>query len=396
LLEVLTENFVSLLASMKIEYRRYFADTIDMSAKLVGIVGPRGVGKTTFILQYLKSLDIPVSKKLYFSADSIEIADYSLLEIAKRFHALGGEVLAIDEIHKYPDFEKELKSIYDLLDLKVIFSGSSAIRLEHSKADLSRRADLYRVHGLSFREFLELETGETLPRFSLQELVEDHLDIALAINEKIKPLAFWKAYLHYGYYPFYFDNRERYRARLESTVNTVIEVDLPTIFSMKYENVINLKRLVKLVCSSEPFKINIADMSRKIDIDRDTLYLFIDYLSKGSIFKVLRPKSRGDAIFVKPEKLYLHNPNLNYAYCEAPKIGTIRETFAINQIGAVQEIEYPKSGDLLVGQKYLFEIGGKGKGYAQIKDQKCSYVLADDIVSGSGNKIPLWMAGLLY
>jgi predicted AAA+ superfamily ATPase len=396
IIDVLTENFVSLLASMKIEYRRYFTHEIDMEAKLVGIVGPRGVGKTTFLLQYLKNLDLPLSKKLYFSADSVEIADHSLVEIAKRFHALGGELLAIDEIHKYPDFEKELKTIYDLLDLKVVFSGSSAIRLEHSKADLSRRVNLYRVYGLSYREFLELKTGEVFPSYTLEEILQKHMEIALSINERIKPLASWREYLEKGYYPFYFDNPVLYHQRLENIVNTVIEVDLPSLFPMKYENVVNLKRLVKLICLSEPFKINIAELSRKINIDRDTLYLYIDYLAKGSIFHVLRPKSRGDAIFVKPEKLYLHNTNLNYAYCETPKIGTIREIFAINQLSARHKVEYPKNGDLLVDGKYLFEIGGKKKGYVQIKDEPHSYLLSDEIAAGSGNKIPLWLMGFLY
>jgi len=396
MLEVLTENFIKLLAAMKFEYRRYFYDRIDYNARMVGIIGPRGVGKTTAILQYLKTLDLPLSKKLYFNADSIEIADRSLLEIAKTFEATGGKVLAIDEIHKYPDFEKELKNIYDLLELKVIFSGSSALRLEHSKADLSRRASLYRVQGLSYREFLELKTGETFPAYTLEDIFSRHQEICLDLIGRFKPLEHWQEYLQKGYYPFYFEHPDLYLPKLETIINTVIEVDLPSIFSMRYENIVNLKRLVKLLCASEPYKINIAELSRKIGIDRDTLYMYIDYLARGSIFNILRPKGRGDAIFVKPEKLYLHNTNLYHSYCEAPKKGTIREAFIVNQLSHRHQLHYPKNGDLTIDNRYTLEIGGKNKTYRQIENLPDSYIAADDIEIGTRNKIPLWLFGFLY
>ena len=396
MIDILTENFITLLGGIEVEYRRYFYDKIDFDAKMVGIIGPRGVGKTTAILQYLKTLDLPLSKKLYISADSIEIADHSLLEIAKIFEARGGEVLAIDEIHKYPDFEKELKNIYDLLGLKVIFSGSSALRLEHTKADLSRRAILYRVQGLSYREFLELKTGESFPVYPLEEILTPHQEICLELLGRFKPFEYWEEYLRSGYYPFYFENPDLYLPKLETIINTVIEVDLPSIFPMRYENVVNLKRLVKLLCASEPYKINIAELSRKIGIDRDTLYMYMEYLARGSIFNILRPKSRGDAIFVKPEKLYLHNTNLYYSYCETPKKGTIRETFIISQLSIAHTIEYPKNGDFKVDNRYTLEIGGRKKGFSQIDRLQNSFIVADDITAGSGHKIPLWLFGFLY
>ena len=395
-LDILRENFIRLLSATTTDFHRYFANRLDLSGRLTGIVGPRGVGKTTFMLQYLKESKLPIGKKLYFSADSVEISDTTLLQIAKDFETVGGEVLAIDEIHKYPNFEQELKNIYDLLDLQVIFSGSSALRLEKSEADLSRRAALYRVEGLSYREFLEMKTNRKFPVFSLEEILERHLEIALELGTNFRPLEFWNEYLQSGYYPFYFENPTLYSTLLERVVNTVIEVDLPSIFSIRYENIINLKKLIKLICQSEPHKINITELSRKIGIDRETLYRYLDYLNRGSIFTILRSKSRGDAIFSKPEKLYLHNTNLHYAYCEEPKIGTIRETFLISQLMVDHTVVYPSKGDLIVDDRWTIEIGGRKKGYRQIEGVKESFVASDNIVAGSDNKIPLWMFGFLY
>ncbi|NPA50619.1 MAG: ATP-binding protein [Epsilonproteobacteria bacterium] len=221
-------------------------------------------------------------------------------------------------------------------------------------------------------------------------------DKAAEIIKEIKPLEHFKEYLQNGYYPFYFTNKEKYHYILEQTINVVIEVDLPSIFSIKYENVINLKKLVKLICNSEPYTINISELSNKIGINRDRLYLYIDYLSRGSIFLALKPKSKGDAIFTKPAKLYLHNPNLYYAYCKNAKKGTIKESFFANMLSLNYEISHSKIGGFLVEDKYIFEIGGAKKSFKQIKDIKNSFVVADDIEVGFGNKIPLWLFGFLY
>ncbi len=354
------------------------------------------MGKTTYILQYLESLDTPLYKKLYISADSFEVLESSLLEIAKTFSALGGEILAIDEIHKYKNFERELKQIYDMLGLKVIFSGSSAIELEHAKADLSRRAVMYRMNGLSYREFLEVKLGIELKSYSLEEILENHLEIGYVIKKELNPLEYWKEYLQYGFYPFYFQEKTTYSIKLKETINTVIETDIPSIFTIRYESIINLKKLVTLICQSEPFKINIKELSAKIGTDRDTLYLYMNYLHRGKILNILRSKTKGDNIFLKPDKIYLNNPNLNYAYCKESKIGTVRESFFANQLELNYDVSIPSKGDFLIDDKYLFEVGGKNKSFRQIKDISNSYVVADDIEVGFGNKIPLWLFGFLY
>ena len=381
------------LNTLKSSYKRYFYKKIDTTSKLIGILGARGVGKTTFLLQYFKESKIDFDKKLYFSADLSVVT--SLLDVAVEFNKIGGRLLLIDEVHKIKNFEIELKQIYDMFDIQVIFSGSSALAIDNSKADLSRRAIIYEVNGLSFREFIELKSNVKLPSYSLEEILKNHSEISYSILSKIKPFEYFQSYLKYGYYPFYFEDKNTYLKRLNETINTVIEVDIPTLFSIDYDKIINLKKLVNLVCKSKPFKINAKELSRKIGInDYHTLYKYIHYLSRAKILTTIKQKSKGDLIFVKPDKLYLNNTNLYYANCLNSEIGTIRETFFASMLSDY-EIYTSKKGDFLVND-YIFEIGGKSKDFKQIKDIKNSFVVADDIEIGFKNKIPLWLFGFLY
>jgi len=394
LFETLKNYQASYLNMYDFSYKRYLHEKIDFSQKLIGIIGARGSGKTTFLLQYLKEHQLPFSKKLYFSADSISLD--SLFDIAYEFSRSGGKLLIIDEIHKYQNFEIELKKIYDMLDLQVVFSGSSALKLDHSKGDLSRRAIIYHMQGLSFKEFLELKTGKKLKTYSLEEILENHEDIAYEISSQLKPFEFWDEYLKYGYYPFYFENRDSYPIRLKETINTVVEVDIPSIFPIDYDKIINLKKLIELVCLSNPFKINIKELSSKIGTkDYATLYRYMEYLKRGKIFNLLRSKSKGDSILTKPEKLYLANTNLHFAYCNSSEIGTIREVFFMSMFEE-SRLEVSKNGDFIVDGIYTIEVGGKNKSFKQIKDIQNSYVVADNIEIGNGAKIPLWLFGFLY
>ncbi len=378
------------------EYKRYFYNKVNFGAKLVGIVGARGVGKTTFLIQYLKELDLPFSQKLYISADAINIP--SLFEVAEIFSKENGKVLIIDEIHKYQNFELELKKIYDILDLKIIFSGSSALQIDNAKADLSRRAIIYSFEGLSFREFIELNDNISLPTYTLDDLLINHIDISYELLQKFNLRLSYKEYIQSGYYPFYFEDRENYLVRLNTTINTVIETDIPSVFPIEYTNVINLKKLVRLVCESLPYTPNIQELLLKMDMKDNYkgLYRFLEYLNKSKVLHVIRAKSKGDNIFTKPEKIYLNNTNLHYAYCKDFEIGTVRETFFASMLNVNHTVAIPKKGDFIVDDKYTFEIGGKNKKYKQIKDLENSFIVADDIEIGNGNKIPLWLFGFLY
>jgi len=377
-------------------YKRYFHKSLNLDKKLVGIIGARGVGKTTYLIQYLKELDLPFSKKLYISADTINIS--SLNEVANTFYKEEGEVLVIDEIHKYKNFEIELKKIYDILDLKVVFSGSSALRLDNAKADLSRRAIIYTVDGLSFREFIELSKEISLPSFTLEEILSNHIDIAYELLEKFNLTLLFREYLRSGYYPFYFEDREDYLLKLNQTINTVIEVDIPSIFPIEYDSVQNLKKLVRLLCESHPYTPNMKELLAKMDMKDNYkgLYRFIEYLNRAKIFTTLKPKAKGDSILTKPDKIYLNNTNLHFAYCPNSNIGTLREVFIASMLQNRHDIEVAKKGDFLVDEKYILEVGGKRKKYKQIANIKNSFVVADDIEIGSGNKIPLWLFGFLY
>ncbi len=375
-------------------YKRYFFDVVDFDNKLIGILGARGIGKTTFLLQYLKEFDF--DKTLYFSADSIITSGTKLYDIAEEFSNHGGEILAIDKIHKIKNFETELKEIYDFLDIKVLFSGSSAIGLEHSKADLSRRAVLYRFKGLSFREFLELKINKSFPKLSFSDILSNHTNIVNGITKDFKPFVYFKEYLEYGYYPYYFEAPQSYKFKVEEAINSVIESDLLYIFNIEISNINKLKQLVKLLCLSKPYELNISNLSKDIGITRETLYKYIHYLTLGNVLfrvDVLNAKQNS---FNKPAKLYLENPNLIYTFCNNSDIGTIRELFFINSLSVNHKINYTQKGDFLIDEKYIVEIGGKNKSFKQIKDLPNSFVVADDIEIGFGAKIPLWLFGFLY
>jgi len=396
MLDELREYQRKIFQKSNFSYERYFHKTINLDKKLIGIVGARGVGKTTFLIQYLKKLELPFSKKLYISADTINIP--SLFAVAEAFSKEEGEVLVIDEIHKYPNFETELKMIYDMLDLKVIFSGSSALKIDNAKADLSRRAILYHVYGLSFREFVELSKGISLKYYSLDDLLTDHVNIAYELLEKFNLTLLFREYLQNGYYPFYFEDKESYLIRLNETVNTVIEVDIPSIFPIEYDSISNIKKLVRLVCNSHPYTPNMKELLGRMEMGDNYkgLYRFLDYLHKAKVFNVLRASTKGDNIFTKPDKVYLNNTNLHSAYCDVSQKGTVREVFFASMLIDRHVLTIPKKGDFLVDDKYVFEVGGQSKGFKQIKDLPDSFVVADDIEIGSGAKIPLWLFGFLY
>jgi predicted AAA+ superfamily ATPase len=396
MLEELREYQQIFFEKINFSYKRYFFKDLNFNSKLIGIVGARGVGKTTFLIQYLKELDIPYSKKLYISAEFINVN--SLFEIAKAFYKEEGEVLVIDEIHKIKNYEIELKKIYDLLDLKIIFSGSSALQIDNSKADLSRRAVIYTVYGLSFREFLELKHDIKLPSFTLEDILDKHIDIAYEMLQKFNLVLNFKEYIKYGYYPFYFEDKDIYLLKLNQTISTVLEVDIPSIFPIEYQNILNLKKLISFICKSLPYTPNIKELLQKMGMGENYkgLYRYLYYLNSAKILNIINHKTKGDNIFSKPDKIYLNNTNLHYAYCKEQSIGTIREAFFASMLIKDYKLNLAKKGDFLVDEKYILEVGGKKKGFKQIKDLPNSFIVADDLEIGSKNKIPLWLFGFLY
>jgi predicted AAA+ superfamily ATPase len=391
----------ALLKTVKTKHIRYFYSELVNEEKLLAVVGARGVGKTTTLLQYLKNHKLANSKKLYISVDWCD--SESLFDIAQEFYNNGGKLLIIDEIHKYPNFEKELKNIYDIFDLRVIISGSSALSINHAKADLSRRVLKKEVKGLSFREFLEFKYSVSLSTITLDDLLKNHTDIAYDQLQKldmpsIKPD--FKEYLKNGYYPFYFQNKDSvsYLLKLKETINVVLEVDIPTITNIKYTTIRKFKKLIEFIYTSSPYTPNMQTLLAKIDMHKNEyseLYMYLDYLEKAKILRLCRSANKKDAILTKPEKIYLNNTNLHFAYCSNTEVGTLREGF-FSSMMEDYAMYIPKKGDFLVDEKYTFEVGGKGKKYNQIKDIPNSFVVSDDIEIGSSNKIPLYLFGFLY
>lgn len=388
-----------ILKGLKIEYKRYFFDRVDFSSQMIAVVGSRGVGKTTFLLQYLKDLkaEYPAHKSLYFSYDYPTNVDVKLYELAEEFAKIGGEYLLLDEIHKYKNFALDLKAIYDFFpDMKVVFTGSCAASIYNSQADLSRRAVLYHMNGLSYREFLELTLDKKLPTFSLEEICADSVSIVDKLSDQFVPLEYFSEYLKYGYYPFYFSDKDNYLKQLTAVVNLTIDVDLVMLGYIKPNFANKLKKLLNIICYSKPFELNITKVSANIEVSRNTLYAYLEHLTKGDLLTVVADNKKGLTALSKPEKLYLNNTNLSYALCDEPEIGTIREGFFANQLKESHKITTSKHGDFIVDGKYVFEIGGENKGFKQIRDLDNSYVVQDTDSTEDSRKIPLWLFGFLY
>lgn len=389
----------SLESKNLIKYKRYLYKEIDYSDKMIAIFGARGVGKTTLLFQYLKELQEKNKKALYISLDYPFLSGVDLLDIVEEFINDGGEYLLLDEVHRYNDFSAYLKSIYDLYDVQVIFSGSSATSILNAKSDLSRRVTLYNLNGFSFREYLELKFDLKLQSYSLENILENHTEYTSEIIAKKKTLDIlneFKQYLKTGYYPFYFDKKNSYYQSLLNTINLTIDLDLTSLGLVEQKYTYKLKKLLEVVCESKPFEVNYTKIAASSEISRVKLYDYISYLNDGQMLLLVDENISGIKKISKPAKIYLNNTNLLYAYCESTENGTIRETFFANQVSLKYKLNVAKEGDFLVNKKQTFEIGGKNKTFKQVKDIKNSFVVADEIEVGFGNKIPLWLFGFLY
>jgi len=386
------------LQNLHTKYHRFLFNTILSSdSKFSGIYGSRGVGKTTLLLQIAKTLEFKSDEILYISCDHPRLADISLFEFTSEFVKYGGKCILIDEVHEATNFEQELKSIYDFLDIKVLFSGSSAIKL--TNPSFTRRYAMYHLPILSFKEYLELELHLKLQSYSLDNIVQNHTDIANNIiqnlnNEKI--LKHFEKYLKIGAYPFYFDNKDSYTQMVLDTINTILYTDLGSIYNITGDKINILRKLLTSICVSNPLELSIDALAKKVGTSKVTLYKYIELLHKAELLRHVIYEGKRFKSMQKPDKLYLANTTLFSSLCLEPQIGTLRESFFASQVSVNSSIYYVTKGDFLVDEKYIFEIGGKNKGFDQIKDINNSFVVSDNIEVGFKNKLPLWLFGFLY
>ena len=393
-----------LLANTSMDIVREQMNQIHWNAQIISIMGPKGVGKSTLLRQYVKRhYQIGDRRALYCSADSVDFSTRSLVELAEQFFINGGELLIVDEIHKYKpgtsDWSKEVKEIYELFPkLKLIVSGSSLLKLKEGDADLSRRAIKYTMPGLSFREALRFYHGLDFPKWTLEDILTHPFDLWKMVTSKCKPVVHFKEYLEKGYYPFLLEGEGEYFTRIEQVVNYIIETELPQICKVDVANIRKLQALVKLIAEEVPFELNANKIAGSMEIGRDTVVEYLKYLGDAKILNLLYSDKKKTGKLSKPDKVYLENPNLLYAIApDKVEIGTARESFAINSLSESHLVEYGKAhGDFKIDSKYTFEIGGRSKDFSQIAGIPNSYVFADEWDMPNGAKLPLWMLGFLY
>nr|WP_315217758.1 AAA family ATPase [uncultured Flavobacterium sp.] len=394
----LQEKFIRKIDATPMNFTRSLMETIRWDARLIGIKGARGVGKTTLILQYIKK-NIPIDESsLYVSLDNIWFANNTISSLVDQFVKQGGKFLFLDEVHKYANWSQELKNIYDdYPELKIVFTASSLLEILNARADLSRRAIVYTMQGLSYREYLNLRLGLHLPSYPLPAILEGHLAISREINTQIKPLQYFSDYLQQGYFPFFQEVPELYFQRIEEVINLILEIELPLLRKVEIGYVTKLKQLLQIISESVPFVPNVTKLSERIGVNRNTFVSYLYFLEEAHITRNLYKDAKGITQLQKPNKIFLENTNLQYALSpNQANIGNVRETFFLNQLSVKHILEYIDGTDFLVDHLYQFEVGGKSKSKRQIRNQDNSYLVVDDVEYGMGNTIPLWLFGFLY
>jgi len=395
-MDSLIKIYLRLLRETDEKTVRYLYHTIDWDERCVAIIGSKGVGKTTMLLQHIKATFENKNEALYASLDNSWFANRTILELADEFYMNGGTHLFLDEIHHYPNWATEIKNIYDSFPkLKIVFTGSSLLQIYKSTTDLSRRVVYETLEGLSFREFLKFENVGDFPTYSLQDIVENHQNIAFEITENIKIMPLFKKYLKNGYYLFYKQGLKKYDYKLQETINNVIDVDIPAVENIEFVSRYKIKRLLSVLSKLVPYTPKITDLGNAIDTNRNNTVKYLSLLANAKLLNLISYKGKTIGDLTKPDKVLLNNTNLAYVFGDTANVGSARETFFVNQVGAVSDIYLAKQGDF-IADKYTFEVGGKTKTFDQIKDVPNSFVVADDIEIGHKNKIPLWLFGMLY
>ncbi len=389
-MQQLQATFHKLLRETSTTFHRYMYDRIHWDTRMIGLMGPRGVGKTTLVLQHIKE-QLPLKESLYVQAEDFYFASHRLTELADDFAKIGGKYLFIDEIHKYKDWARELKLIYDYhAELHVVFTGSSVLDIAKGAFDLSRRALMYEMQGLSYREYLELFHGIRFPRCTLSQLLQQEVELP----NGFLPLKHFADYLQRGYYPFSDENINQY---VQQVINATIETDIPQYADLSVSTARKLKRLLAIIAQSAPFKPNMSQIGGQLEVSRNNVSDLCAYLEKAGLISQLRTSTNGIQGLGKVDKVYLDNPTLIYTLGnQNVEIGTVRETFFFNQTRSLCPVIVSPISDFLIDGKYTFEVGGKKKKQRQLQDIENGYVVKDDIETGYGNIIPLWMFGMLY
>ena len=394
----LLEQSEHLLTNTSFEFKRYLHEYIRWNSRLIGIKGARGTGKTTLLLQWLKLQNLPTEKAAYFSLDDLYFTNHSLKETAKDFYKQGGKVLVLDEVHKYKTWAMEIKNIYDFYpDLKIIFTGSSIIDISKQEGDLSRRALVYELPGMSFREYLSMKNIVSLSSVGLEELIKHSNNLKKQLPKDFRPLAHFQDYLNRGYYPFGLEDPDSVHQKINQLIRTIVEYDMAELRDFDIRNAKKMLQLIYIIAQQVPFKPNLSTLAQKSSIHRNSLNNYLHYLEQARIITLLYPQGHSVAVLQKPEKIFLNNTNLQFSLAEENiETGTVRETFFLSQLHPFYKINMPKQGDFIVNNKYTFEIGGKGKDRHQLKGLKNSWIIKDDLETAVGNALPLWMFGLLY
>lgn len=392
-----------LLNEVPLDFVRPIYNKVNWESRLIGVVGPRGVGKTTLLLQHLKSLKAQIDYALYLSADLVLLGSSSLFELAKTFHLQrAGKLLLIDEVHRFKDWSSEIKAIYDSLPkLKVVFSGSSQVNITKGRADLARRAEIYTMPGLSFREYLEIGQHIKIPPISMEDLTQRAQDISGSLSKNDGLLLHFAKYLTHGYYPYYLESAQpAYFSKILNSIDKAIFEDIALVANLQTENLVVFKELLAFFSSISPGEINIHKIAKNIGKKDDTIKSYLQLLQNASLLRFLSNSLAGHAKLKSAEKIFFENTNSLSAFCyftgKPAEIGLIRETFAVQQLQNAGHIPlYSRNGDLSVGDK-VFEIGGKSKGSSQLGNSPNGYVLSDDILIAYDRKIPLYLLGFLY
>jgi predicted AAA+ superfamily ATPase len=397
-MEILLEQSSRLLAYTPMDFHRYLDEKINWKSRLVGIKGARGVGKTTLLLQHLKRLELATHQAAYFSLDDLYFAGITLRESGESFYKKGGRVLALDEVHKYPNWAMEVKNLYDFFpELQIIFTGSSIIDIAKEEGDLSRRALLYELSGLSYREYLAMKKIAFLPVISLEEQMKDPASVRSMLPDGFRPYEHFTDYLRYGYYPYGVEEPASLYQRINQVMRTIVEIDMAALPTFDIRNARKMFQLIEVVSREVPFKPNIRELAEKTGIHRNSMNAYLHYLEQAKIIALLHPAGSSTATLQKPEKIYLQNTTLLHALARGESMtGSVRETFVHAMLSASHTLTAPKKGDFLVDDKYTLEVGGSSKDGRQIRLLDNAWLVKDGLEYGSKGVLPLWAMGIVY